>query len=87
MTRVLVMTIVMSLAACCASAEAQTYCENEQALKSRASEQKITLEVRNASGHGLRLYWINFEGKRQYYQPPIPADSRILAVWESLFIR
>ncbi len=42
-------------------------CPEEKSLKSTDSKLETTLNFVNTTKGGLRIYWINYEGKREFY--------------------
>jgi len=65
---------------------APALCRGEYGKRSRPTTSTINFHIRNTSENTIRVYWINFEGRRQWYADVLPghdyrARSYIYHLW------
>ncbi|MGH6836257.1 MAG: hypothetical protein ACREC9_12060 [Methylocella sp.] len=52
-------------------------CHGEYGNRSRPTASPINLHIRNTSSNTIRVYWINFEGWRQFYADVLPGRDYV----------
>jgi tetratricopeptide (TPR) repeat protein len=54
---------------------APALCHGEYGTRSHPSTSPINFHIRNSSTNTIRVYWINFEGRRQWYADVLPSHD------------
>ena len=50
-------------------------CQSERSIKSADSDKETKVQFKNASKSKIKIYWINYDGKREFYSDVNPGKS------------
>lgn len=69
----------LTIAVCISAtgAYAQMGCEDEKTAKATDSDVATKVQFNNKSAAAVKVYWLDFDGKRQFYSDVAPGDSYI----------
>lgn len=72
MLRYLVPLLVLTVAT---PAPAEESCQSERSIKSADSDRETKVQFRNQSKSKIKIYWINYNGKREFYSDLNPGRN------------
>jgi hypothetical protein len=58
-------------------AMAEEDCQSERSIKSADSDKETKVQFKNASKSKIKIYWINYDGKREFYSDVNPGRSYV----------
>ena len=69
------LALALALSVSATGAYAQSGCEDEKGVKSADSDTATEVTFQNQSDVTIKVYWLDYEGKRQYYADVKPGKS------------
>jgi hypothetical protein len=57
------------------AALAEENCQSEKSIKSADSDKETKVQFKNVSKSKIKIYWINYDGKREFYSDVNPGKS------------
>jgi hypothetical protein len=74
MLRVLMAALLLTVSSV---AMAEEDCQSERSIKSADSDKETKVQFKNASKSKIKIYWINYDGKREFYSDVNPGRSYV----------